>query len=64
MIRDSAAAVIFVHNHPSGDPSPSREDVDITQRLRQVGEVMGIRVQDHIVMGHNRFFSFSREGLL
>ncbi len=64
VIRESAAGVIFSHNHPSGDPLPSREDVDITQRLRQVGEVMGIRVHDHVVCGHGRFFSFNREGLL
>ena len=64
VIRESADGVLFVHNHPSGDPSPSREDVDITHRLRQVGEVLGVRVHDHIVCGHHRFFSFSREGLL
>ena len=64
VIRESAAGVIFTHNHPSGDPSPSREDVDITHRLRQVGEVLGVRIHDHVVCGHDRFFSFSREGLL
>ncbi len=64
VIRESAASVIFTHQHPSGDPLPSREDVDITHRLRQVGEVMGIRVHDHVVCGHGRFFSFNREGLL
>jgi len=64
VIRESAASVIFTHQHPSGDPLPSREDVDITHRLRQVGEVMGVRVHDHVVCGHGRFFSFSREGLL
>ena len=64
VIRESAASVIFCHGHPSGDPSPSREDVDITHRLRQVGEVMGVRVHDHVVCGHCRFFSFNREGLL
>ena len=64
VIRESAAGVIFLHNHPTGDPSPSREDVEITHRLRQVGEVMGIRVHDHVVCGHGRFFSFNREGLL
>ena len=64
VIRESAASVIFAHGHPSGDPTPSREDIDITHRLRQVGEVMGVRVHDHVVCGHGRFFSFSREGLL
>ena len=64
VIRDSAAAVVFVHNHPSGDPAPSPEDIDITRRLKEVGEVMGIRVLDHVVIGHNRFFSFSDKGML
>jgi len=64
VIRESAAAVIFVHNHPSGDPSPSPEDLEITRRLKEVGEVMGIRVLDHVVIGHERFFSFSDRGML
>ena len=64
VIRESAASVIFCHGHPSGDPAPSREDVEITHRLRQVGEVMGILVHDHVVCGHGRFFSFRQEGLL
>jgi DNA repair protein RadC len=64
VIRESAAAVIFVHNHPSGDPAPSPEDIEITRRLKQVGEVMGIRVLDHIVIGHDRYYSFSDRGML
>lgn len=64
VIRDSAAAVLFVHNHPSGDPSPSPEDVEITRRLKEVGEVMGIRVLDHVVIGHDRYFSFDEKGML
>jgi DNA repair protein RadC len=64
VIRESAAAVIFVHNHPSGDPAPSPEDIEITRRLKEVGEVMGIRVLDHVVIGHGRYFSFSDRGLL
>lgn len=64
VIRDSAAAVIFVHNHPSGDPAPSPEDIDITRRLKEVGEVMGVRVLDHVVIGRDRFFSFSDKGML
>jgi DNA repair protein RadC len=64
VIRDSAAAVIFVHNHPSGDPAPSPEDIEITRRLKEVGEVMGVRVLDHVVIGHERYFSFSDRGLL
>ena len=64
VIRDSAAAVVFVHNHPSGDPSPSPEDIEITRRLKEVGEVMGIRVLDHVVIGHDRYFSFNARGML
>ena len=64
VIRESAAAVIFVHNHPSGDPAPSPEDIEITRRLKEVGEVMGVRVLDHVVIGHDRFFSFSDKGML
>jgi DNA repair protein RadC len=64
VIRESAASVIFVHNHPSGDPAPSAEDIDITKRLKQVGEVMGVRVLDHVVIGHDRYFSFNDRGML
>lgn len=52
-IKDAAAAVILVHNHPSGDPTPSREDISVTRRLETAGEVLGIEVLDHIVLGHN-----------
>ncbi len=64
VIRESAAAVIFVHNHPSGDPAPSPEDLEITRRLKEVGEVMGVRVLDHVVIGRERYFSFSDRGVL
>ena len=57
-IKESAAAVILVHNHPSGDPSPSREDIEITQRLVKSGEIVGIKVLDHIIIGDGRHFSF------
>jgi len=60
-----AAAVVFVHNHPSGDPAPSQEDQEITRRLKETGDVLGIRVLDHVVLGDDgRFFSFSDRGLL
>jgi DNA repair protein RadC len=62
VIRESAAAVIFVHNHPSGDPTPSREDIEITRRLREVGDLVGVRVLDHIVVGHGRYVSFVDDG--
>ena len=64
VIRESAAAVIFVHNHPSGDPAPSPEDIEITRRLKQVGEVIGVRVLDHVVIGRDRYYSFSDRGML
>jgi DNA repair protein RadC len=62
-ILHSAASVVLVHNHPSGDPTPSAEDVAITERLRQVGEIMGVRVLDHVVIGHGRYVSFADEGM-
>jgi DNA repair protein RadC len=62
VIRDAAAAVIFVHNHPSGDPTPSREDLEITKRLREVGELVGVRVLDHIVIGAGKYVSFVDDG--
>jgi DNA repair protein RadC len=63
VIEESAAAIILVHNHPSGDPTPSAEDVAITHRLREVGDLMGVRVLDHVVIGHGRYVSFTDEGL-
>jgi DNA repair protein RadC len=63
VIEESAAAIILVHNHPSGDPTPSAEDIAITRRLREVGDLMGVRVLDHVIIGHGRYVSFSDEGL-
>ncbi len=63
-VRDSTAALIFFHNHPSGDPAPSREDKDCTQRLIHAGQILGIRVLDHIVLGHDDYYSFADAGLL
>ena len=64
VIRESAAAVLFVHNHPSGDPTPSREDIDLTGRLIDAGELMGVRVLDHIIIGSGSYVSFCDRGLL
>lgn len=61
-VREAAAAVLFVHNHPSGDPTPSAEDRRITERLRRAGEVMGIAVLDHVVVGRGKFWSFADNG--
>jgi DNA repair protein RadC len=63
-IKRSAAALILVHNHPSGDPSPSREDVEVTRRLVEVGRLIGIEVLDHLVIGDNKFSSLKAKGLL
>jgi DNA repair protein RadC len=59
LIRVAAASVIFCHNHPSGDPSPSRQDVELTSRLREVGELVGISVLDHVVVGWEGYFSLA-----
>jgi DNA repair protein RadC len=64
VVRESAAAVLFVHNHPSGDPTPSREDLDITQRLKEAGDLMGVRVLDHIIIGSEDYVSLADRGLL
>lgn len=56
-IRLAAAALVLVHNHPSGDPTPSAEDAALTERLRRAGELLGIRVLDHVVVGQGRFVS-------
>lgn len=63
-IRKSAAAVILVHNHPSGDPAPSQADIDLTRRLVEAGSILGISVLDHIVIGDNKYTSFKACGLL
>ncbi|WP_093337116.1 RadC family protein [Salibacterium halotolerans] len=61
-LRRSAAAVICVHNHPSGDPGPSREDIDVTKRLMESGQILGIDVLDHIIIGDRRFTSLKEKG--
>ncbi|MBR6444314.1 MAG: DNA repair protein RadC [Firmicutes bacterium] len=62
-VRRSAAAVILVHNHPSGDPEPSKEDIVTTSRLSEAGKILGINVLDHIIIGDGIFVSLRREGL-
>ncbi|MGI6514391.1 MAG: DNA repair protein RadC [Syntrophomonadaceae bacterium] len=56
-VKRSAAAVILIHNHPSGDPTPSKEDINITKRLIESGKLLGIEVLDHIIIGDGRYFS-------
>jgi len=63
-IKKSAASVLFIHNHPSGNPDPSKNDKNITKRLTEVGEIIGINVVDHIIIGNNRYFSFKENNLI
>ncbi len=63
-VREAAAAVIFVHNHPSGDPAPSREDITITERLAAAGEMIGIPVLDHVIVTRNGYTSMLEQGHL
>ena len=63
-IRESAAGVIFLHNHPSGDPTPSPEDRRLTDRLAAAGKLLGISVLDHVIIGDGRYVSFADEGWL
>lgn len=63
-IKEAAASVLFVHNHPSGDPSPSRDDIDITKRLIETGKIIGINVLDHIIIGDGRYLSLIESGYL
>ncbi len=64
-IISSSASIILVHNHPSGDPAPSREDIEITSRLVKAGSILGIEVIDHVIVGTNeRYVSFKEKGLI
>jgi len=63
-IKHNAASLIFVHNHPSGNPEPSGNDKEITRNLVYAGSIMQIKVLDHIIIGENRYFSFAGEGLI
>lgn len=63
-ILANASAIVVVHNHPSGDPTPSQEDIQTTRRLQRAGEVLGIHVLDHIVVAEDGFVSLRERGLL
>lgn len=63
-IRRSSASIILVHNHPSGEPTPSKEDISITKRLIESGKILGISVLDHIVIGDGCYFSFKEQNIL
>ena len=63
-IKNKAASVIFVHNHPSGDPEPSEDDLEITKRLVDGGKILGIEVVDHIIVAKDKFMSFKEKNLI
>lgn len=63
-IRRSAAAIICVHNHPSGDPTPSREDLEVTERLVEAGHIIGIGLIDHLIIGDQSYYSMKEKGLI
>lgn len=64
LILANAAAFLLVHNHPSGDPTPSAEDLAITTRLKECAELFGMRLLDHVILGHGRYCSMCDENLL
>ena len=63
-IQRGSANVIVCHNHPSGDPSPSKEDIDITIRLKECGNIIGIGLLDHIIIGNNKYVSLKEKGII
>ncbi|MDF2945536.1 MAG: repair protein RadC [Bacillales bacterium] len=63
-IKKSAASVICAHNHPSGDPTPSKEDIDVTKRLVECGKIIGIELLDHIIIGDDKYISLKEKGYL
>lgn len=63
-ISHSAAAVILVHNHPSGDPAPSQEDIDLTRQLVEAGNLLSITVLDHVIIGDGKYVSFKEKGII
>ena len=62
-VLNNAASLVCFHNHPSGDPTPSREDEEVTRKLVAAGEMMGIDVLDHIIIGDSRFYSLKENGI-
>jgi DNA repair protein RadC len=64
ILREAAVSVIFVHNHPSGDPAPSADDIALTGRLERAGQLLGVHVLDHVIIAGEGYFSFLDAGLL
>ena len=63
-LRYHAASIVLVHNHPSGDPTPSAEDRRTTVRIQEAGAMLGIRLLDHVIIGEQAYFSFKERGIL
>lgn len=63
-IAKSSASIILVHNHPSGDPTPSKEDIAITRRLIEGGDILGVKVLDHIIIGNNKYISLKEKDII
>ena len=63
-VQRGSANIIVCHNHPSGDPNPSKEDIDITLRLKECGNIMGIGLLDHIIIGNNKYVSLKEKGII
>ena len=63
-IKRSSASVICAHNHPSGDPTPSQQDIQLTHRLYEAGELIGIKLLDHLIIGDEQFTSLKEKGYL
>jgi DNA repair protein RadC len=63
-IKDSAASFVLMHNHPSGDSTPSQQDIEITHRLSKTGVIVGIKLVDHIIIAGSEYYSFAEEGMI
>ena len=63
-LQKNAVTIVILHNHPSGDPTPSQEDIETTQRIKAAGEIIGIQLLDHIIIGNNCYTSFMESGML
>lgn len=63
-VKYEAVSIIILHNHPSGDPSPSPEDIKVTRRIKEAGNLVGIALMDHIIIGDNKYVSLKEQGIL
>lgn len=63
-VTEACASIILVHNHPSGDPAPSKDDISVTKKIVKASEVMGIELTDHIIIGNDKYVSFKEDGII